>query len=58
MQRLARRHSPNSNVEAGTRKPSLSIVCCAKPVKEGLNKEDAEEVMKKLTDAGAEVELK
>lgn len=29
-----------------------------KAVKEGLGKEDAEEVMKKLTDAGAEVELK
>ena len=29
-----------------------------KPVKEGLNKEDAEEVLKKLTDAGAEAELK
>jgi large subunit ribosomal protein L7/L12 len=29
-----------------------------KPVKEGTSKEDAEELMKKLTDAGAEVELK
>ena len=29
-----------------------------KPVKEGASKEDAEEIKKKLTDAGAEVELK
>jgi len=29
-----------------------------KPVKEGASKEDADELMKKLTDAGAEVELK
>lgn len=28
-----------------------------KPVKEGVSKEDAEEVKKKLTDAGAEVEI-
>jgi large subunit ribosomal protein L7/L12 len=29
-----------------------------KPVKEGVNKEEAEEIKKKLVDAGAEVEIK
>ena len=29
-----------------------------KPIKEGVSKEEADEVMKKLTEAGAEVELK
>jgi len=29
-----------------------------KPVKEGITKEEAEEIMKKLVDAGAEVEVK
>ena len=29
-----------------------------KPVKEGVSKEDAEKLMKELTDAGAEVEIK
>ncbi|MBE6935494.1 MAG: 50S ribosomal protein L7/L12 [Ruminococcaceae bacterium] len=31
---------------------------CPKPIKEGISKEDAEEIKKKLEDAGAKVEIK